>query len=171
MANRLPRKGRTDVMFRWWLQGKRLFFLWLTVALALMTDFVPLTATPAWLKPDWVFVVLCAWVLAYPRLVGIVSALWIGLFVDVAQHTLLGLHGFAMSIACYLLLRFHYRIGRANFIKQSLMIGGLLMGYQFLIFILQIRVSSVPHSPLYWCAPIVAVFIWMVGSFVSRMRR
>jgi rod shape-determining protein MreD len=143
----------------------------LSLIVALILDIFPLHPSVLWLKPDWVLVVLCAWVLAYPRLINIVGAFFIGLLVDVLQHSLLGTHGLAMAVICYFLLTFHHRLRRANFIKQTLAIFVLVMLYQVMIYCLQGIVGYAPASMMYWLAPFVAAFVWMIGSFILKMRR
>jgi rod shape-determining protein MreD len=84
------------------------FFIWGTLLLALLCNMLPLGRTP-WM-PDFVALVLVFWSVHQPLRVGIGSAFFFGIAMDVHQSALLGQHALAYTILSFFAITIHRRL-------------------------------------------------------------
>ena len=84
------------------------FFIWGTLLLALLCNMLPLGRTP-WM-PDFVALVLVFWSVHQPLRVGIGSAFFFGMAMDVHQSALLGQHALAYTILSFFAITIHRRL-------------------------------------------------------------
>ncbi|MCB1855001.1 MAG: rod shape-determining protein MreD [Pseudomonadales bacterium] len=71
---------------------------------------LPLPQWLQWLRPEWVALCLIYWVLALPHRVGILTALVLGLGLDVLEGALLGQNAFALVVVALLCLTLYQRL-------------------------------------------------------------
>jgi rod shape-determining protein MreD len=64
----------------------------------------PLPASIAFLRPDFVLLVLTYWVVNLPNRAGVVMAFIVGIFYDLLAGSLFGVMGLTMSIVAFLQL-------------------------------------------------------------------
>ena len=76
-------------------------FIVATFIAAAMVNMMPWTGYAAWLRPDFVALVLLYWIIDQPRLVGFTAAFSLGLLMDVAEGALLGQHALSYTILAY----------------------------------------------------------------------
>ena len=76
-------------------------FIVVTFVAAAMLNMMPWTGLAAWLRPDFVALVLLYWIIDQPRLVGFTAAFTLGLLMDVAEGALLGQHALSYTILAY----------------------------------------------------------------------
>ncbi len=106
----------------------------LTVIIASILAIVPM---PGWLelwRPEWVALVLVYWVIALPHKVGLVSAWFVGFFVDVLEGSLLGLNALALTVIAYVALNLYQRMRMFTPLQQSTTILILVGVQQMLVF-------------------------------------
>jgi rod shape-determining protein MreD len=84
------------------------FFIWGTLLLALLCNMLPLGRTP-WM-PDILALVLVFWSVHQPLRVGIGSAFFFGIAMDVHQSALLGQHALAYTILSFFAITIHRRL-------------------------------------------------------------
>ncbi len=88
-------------------------FIWTTLVLALLTNFVQGIAFwgggAPW-QPDVLALVLVFWSVHQPRRVSVAAAFVFGLLMDVHQAGLLGEHALAYVCMCYLAITIHRRL-------------------------------------------------------------
>lgn len=84
--------------------------LWLSLLGALALTIVPLPDLLQPFRPPWVAMAIIYWAMMWPRLCGILTAFIAGLALDLLCGSLLGQHALALSVVCYLTLRFHLQI-------------------------------------------------------------
>ena len=95
---------------------------WLIVAsffCALVLAVLPMPAWLTWGRPEWVALVLVYWVIALPHRVGLVTALGLGLLLDIAEGAVLGQNAFALVVLALLSLLLYQRLRVFSVIQQS----------------------------------------------------
>lgn len=63
-----------------------------TLLAALVLTLIPIGRAAAWWRPEWLLLVLVYWTIALPHRVGLVTALAVGLIVDVMEGAPIGQH-------------------------------------------------------------------------------
>lgn len=140
--------------------------------IAFMLTIFPLPDWAEWLRPPWVLLVLIYWILAEPQHIGFFIAWFIGLIVDVLTGTLLGEHALIFVLISYFLLRFHSRIRHFYFWQQAVVVFGLVVFYQLILFWVQGMIDQLPSSGLYWLASLTSLIAWpIVILLLSRAQR
>jgi len=105
----------------------------LTLLLAIVLAAMPLPGAVAQFKPDWVAVTMIFWALASPPAFGLVTALVVGLMLDVLSGALLGQHGFGLMLIVYLCRKFRPRLRAFPALQSTLVVAALLALNEFLL--------------------------------------
>jgi rod shape-determining protein MreD len=88
---------------------------------------LPLPQWLLWGRPEWVALVLIYWCIALPHRVGIVTALVVGVGMDVLEGAVLGQNAFALAVLSLLSLLLYQRLRVFSLWQQAgivfLMIG------------------------------------------------
>ena len=146
------------------LQPVRLWFILLSLLLALLLNFLP---TSAWLwMPDWVALVLLFWCIREPRHVGMGSAFLLGLAMDVADASLMGQHSLAYVLIAYLGAALSRRILWFPIGQQSLYALPLLLLAQAIQFGVRAMPGVELPGLLYFVGPFIASALWLPLTFV-----
>ena len=146
------------------LQPVRPWFIFFSLACALMLNFLPTSAWP-WM-PDWVALVLIFWSIREPRSVGMGSGFLLGLAMDVADASLMGQHALAYVLVAYAASVLSRRILWFPVAQQAIHVLPLLLAAQFV----QLAVRLMPGIEFpgwtYFLSPIVATLLWLPLSVV-----
>ena len=147
----------------------RLPILTLTLALALTA--VPLPASVAPFRPDWVPLMLIFWSLLAPERFGLLTAFWMGLLLDTLSGSLLGQHALALVVVVYLTIRFHLRIRVFPIWQLSVTVVLLLAIYEFVLFWVDgVAGRTVPITER-WAPLIASALIWpLIIAYLDRYR-
>jgi len=121
---------------------------------------MPLPSGIIWLRPEWALLVLIYWAMALPEIIGVASAFFVGILLDLINGTMLGEHAFAMIVILYIVVKWHRMIRMFPLIQQVFVILGLTLLYQIILFGLQGVIGQIPHTFLYWCSIFVSALIW-----------
>ena len=108
---------------------------WVIVAsflLALQLAVFPLPLWLAWLRPEWVLLVLVYWAIALPERVGLTTALLLGLVMDVAEGAVLGQHMLGLAVVT-VLARLLYERLRVFTLPQQAVVLFLLVATERLL--------------------------------------
>ena len=99
-------------------------------------------------KPAFVLLTLIYWNMALPDRVGIVAALSFGIFVDLIEGSLLGLHGILFILITYVCQRFFYQFRVSPLWQQSFILFFLFILYKqvFAIDFLNIDENLINYS-------------------------
>ncbi|MBN1683852.1 MAG: rod shape-determining protein MreD [Gammaproteobacteria bacterium] len=136
------------------------WFIYVSLFVALVLDMLPLPEGVAWIRPQWVLLVLIYWMIVLPHFVGIFTAFSMGIILDLVEGSVLGEHGIAMIIIAYLIAKWHQRIQTFSLIQQSLVIASLIFIYQFIIFVIQ-KILGLPlNTYLYWVSFVISAVLW-----------
>ena len=150
----------------------RKFFLFaLTVFLAFMLNAAPLPASVLAFMPNWVFLVLCFWLVKEPQNVGLAAVFVVGLLMDAFQGVLLGEHVIAMLIPAALLLQLGPRVRQYTLWQQMILVLVLVFLYQLLFYCLEGFVGHLVMPFSYWAGPVIAMLCWpLVYGFFAQHR-
>lgn len=143
----------------------------LTLVLALALTAVPLPASVAPFRPDWVPLILIFWSLLAPERFGLLAAFWMGLLLDTLSGALLGQHALALVVVVYLTIRFHLRIRVFPVWQLSVTIVLLLTIYEFVLFWVDgVAGRTVPLTER-WAPLISSALIWpVILAYLDRYR-
>lgn len=137
----------------------------LAIPLSLFVAFVlamlPLPQALSYWRPEFVTMVLVFWVLNAPNLVGIWTAFFLGLLLDVLFATPFGVHALVLSVLAYL-TRLSYRwvpvfsVWQTSGLVFALVLSGLIIK-RIVLGIVAVGPNS---SVLYWLPALTSALVW-----------
>jgi rod shape-determining protein MreD len=95
---------------------------WVVIAsflLALVLAVVPLPIWAVWARPEWVALVIIYWTIALPHRVGILTALILGICLDVLEGAVLGQNAFGLVVVALLALTLYQRLRVFSLAQQA----------------------------------------------------
>jgi rod shape-determining protein MreD len=101
-------------------------FILFTLVLGLLANLVPWNGLAKLLWPDCIALLLVYWIIYQPRHVGLSTAWFLGLLMDIADGVLFGQHALAYTLMAYLAQILHRRLQMFSPWQQSLYVFGLL---------------------------------------------
>ena len=110
--------------------SKNQLLILLTLFIALSLDAYMFTSDFQIWKPTFVLLTLIYWNLALPDRIGIMAALLFGIFVDLLEGSLLGLHGILFVLITYVCQRFFYQFRVSPLWQQSFILFFLFILYK-----------------------------------------
>tara|TARA_B100000686_G_C16782298_1_gene972778 strand:- start:634 stop:1140 length:507 start_codon:yes stop_codon:yes gene_type:complete len=127
---------------------KNQLLIFLTLFIALYLDSYLFPAGFQTIKPTFVLLTLIYWNMALPDRVGIFAALLFGIFVDLIEGSLLGLHGILFILITYVCQRFFYQFRVSPLWQQSSILFFLFILYKqvFAIDFLNINDNLINYS-------------------------
>lgn len=132
----------------------------LSFFVALVLAVLPLPQALSYWRPEFVTMVLVFWVFNAPSLVGIWTAFFLGLVLDVLFNTPFGVHALVLSVLAYL-TRLSYRWVAVFSLAQTSGLVFLLVLVGLIIKrILQDIVAVGPNSMLYWLPAVTSALVW-----------
>ncbi len=114
-----------------------LFWVTLTVVVAMSLKIAPWSDSLELYNPDWVLLTLMYWSVAIPERIGIFYSWTTGLFTDVLTGQLLGQQALSYTLVIYACLKLHKRLRQYPLIQQALFIFFCLLSSQLLFFFLK----------------------------------
>lgn len=82
----------------------------LTFFLAMVMAVLPMPLWLLWGRPEWVCLVLIYWCIGLPHRVGLVTALILGVLLDVLEGAVMGQNAFALVVVALLSLTLYQRL-------------------------------------------------------------
>jgi len=116
--------------------------------------------------PDFVALVLVFWGVHQPRKVGIGTAFFLGLLMDVQDATLLGENALAYTLLSYFAIMMHRRVLWFPIITQAMHVLPLLLLTQAVQMLVRVLVSGRFPGWLYFIESFVAVLLWPVVTWI-----
>ena len=86
----------------------------------------------------WVVLILLYWVLMMPQYIGIGIAWFVGICLDITYNVPLGEHAIGLVLITFCMIEFREKFLLWGFLKTAAIIFGLILGYQALLFLMQI---------------------------------
>jgi rod shape-determining protein MreD len=140
----------------------------LTIILGLVLLILPLPLQAQLYRPDWVALILIYWNMALPNRVGLWVAFITGLFVDVAQGTLLGQHSLALVIIIFINMNFLLQVRVLSLGRQAFYVFTLLLINQFTVVWIEGMLHREPTLMAYLGAPLTGMALWPWVFIVLR---
>lgn len=142
----------------------------LSIFAAMLLTLSPLPDWAEPFRPDWMALTLIYWAMNLPRTYGVGVAWLMGLFLDVAQGTLLAQHALALSFVVYLTVKFHLQIRVFPIPQMAACVLGLLALYRFLLFWIN-GIAGVDAPAISYWGPIVSgALLWpLIASLLTLL--
>jgi rod shape-determining protein MreD len=123
---------------------------------------VPLPEWLVWARPEWPALVLIYWTIALPHRVGLLSALAVGIGLDVLEGAVLGQNALSLMILSILSLALYQRLRMFNVLQQAGTVF-ILVGINQLIcqWILNLQGAGIP-SLLFLLPAFSSALMWPV---------
>nr|WP_216602237.1 rod shape-determining protein MreD [Vibrio pectenicida] len=152
------------------LKGKTVIAFSFLIALTLQT--IPWPGVLDLLRPSWLLLVACYWVLALPHRVNVGTALILGLLWDLLLGSTLGIRGMMMSIVVYLVALNFLLLRNMALWQQAILIGLLSMILDVLIFSGEYLVQDIAFNPLLLWSGLINTILWpWLFLLMRRVRR
>lgn len=144
-------------------------FMALSLILALIANLLPWNGVAVLFWPDLVAMVLLYWGIHQPRRVGLMTAWFFGLLMDIADGVLFGQHALAYVVMTYAAYFLHRRIQTFNLWQQALYVFGLLLLMQSLMLLVRLMFDAAFPGMLYFVASVVGAALWPTVSLLLQM--
>jgi rod shape-determining protein MreD len=138
----------------------------LTSLFALILNVLPLPDSMAVARPSFLVLAVIYWSIAAPRAGGLGLGFAAGLALDVFRGAVLGQHALALTTITYITVREHQKIRSKPAFQQSLIILGLLLFYEFILFAIDGWSGRSATSWLRWVHCLTGALIWPFASAV-----
>ena len=144
----------------------------LSLLVALLFALVPLPAWSVWVRPEWVALTLIYWCLALPHRVGILSALAVGLLLDVLEGAVLGQNALSLVVIALLCLILYQRVRVFSLVQQAGVVFVLVGINQLICQWVQNLQGAGAQSLLFLLPALSSAVIWpLVLHYLRAVRR
>lgn len=144
-------------------------FILLSLVAALLANLLPSSGAAVLLWPDLVALVLLYWVVHYPRRLGLGTAWFLGLLMDIADGVLFGQHALAYVVAAYAAWLLHRRLQTFNLWQQALYVFGLLLLLQLTMLLVRLAFGAGFPGPMYFAASAVGAVLWPLLALALQL--
>jgi len=150
--------------------------LWVILLSFFIAYLLAIVPFPEWAmnyRPEWVPMVLIYWVMALPYRVGIGSAWFAGLILDILEGSALGLNALAMVIIAYVTLSLHLRLRMFSNLHQAGLVLALIGLNLLLCHWLEIVTGQqVSSNMMFLMAALTSAVIWpSLFQLLRQVRR
>ncbi len=153
-------------------EWKGRFVIWGSFLCALIFQTIPWPGTLDLLRPSWILLVTCYWVMALPHRVNVGSALVLGLLWDLLLGSTLGIRGMMMSVVIYMVAVNFLVMRNMALWQQAFMIGILASLLEILIFFGEFLIKDVTFDPLSLWSSLISCILWpWMFLLLRRVRR
>lgn len=144
-------------------------FIVATLIAAALLNMMPWSGWAAWLRPDFVALVVLYWVIEQPHRVGFFAAFTLGLLMDVAEGALLGQHALAYTMLAYAGIALNRRVRRFSLTSQVVHVIPLLLVNDLIV--LGVRMLAGAEFPgyRYFLGSFVAGALWPLVSVLLKL--
>ncbi|CAM3720344.1 Rod shape-determining protein MreD [Vibrio aerogenes CECT 7868] len=146
--------------------------IWASFLCALILQTIPWPGTLDLLRPSWILLIVCYWVLALPHRVNVGTALILGLLWDLILGSTLGIRGMMMSVVVYLVAMNFLILRNMALWQQAVVMGLLTIFLDLLIFAGEFMVRMVEFNPLSLWSGVISCVLWpWMFLLLRRVRR
>jgi len=139
---------------------KRIIMMLITFILAICLSILPLPNWANWLRPAWVTLVLCYWILTYPEYINVGIAWFLGLLLDALYGTVLGEHALALIITAYFMVRMQRLLKHYPVWQQGIFIVFCGFIYNFVLYVIQYAMGHGMNNWHFWISPLLSFILW-----------
>ena len=140
------------------------WFIWLSLAVALLLNLLPPTRIVGY--PDWVVVALTFWCVREPRRVNVGTAWLFGFAMDVADAALLGQHALCYALLAYFAASLSRRLQWFPVTQQALHVLPMLLGAQLLMLATNAIAGGMFPGWGFFLSSFTSALLWPVVSFL-----
>lgn len=140
----------------------------LTFLLGMMLTILPLPPSLVWFRPAWVFMILLFWIIATPYRVGMGTAFFAGLWLDLLTGTILGQHAMVLTIIAYILVKFQVQLRSLPLWQQMLLVMFMTLLYLALQFWIMTMSGLSLNAGRYWLPIITTTLLWPWIQFLLK---
>ena len=141
--------------------GRGFSLIVLSVYVALIFSIIPMGDWLAYVRPDWVFLLVMFWTFAMPSRFGIWFAFLVGALIDIVGGSLLGMHSLALVLVVFLQMILHRQLKAFSGFQQFIFV--FIFSFLYLL-ILKITESffaeSISRGVAYWLPSFINALIW-----------
>ena len=134
--------------------------IYLTAIIALVLTVLPLPTWFALVRPQFLVLTVLYWSTMRPRSGGLFLGWSSGLALDIFQGPLLGEHALALAFTTYLAIRLNLLVRAKPLFEQSLFVFAALMGYEFLLWVIDGWSGHALSTPTRWVHALTGGLIW-----------
>lgn len=134
--------------------------IFLSFAIALMLEAIPLPWKIIWVRPAWTLLILIYWALIFPERFSVGSAALVGFFMDGLKATPLGEHAFILVCITYLIIKMRRLLNNYALFQQSLIIFLFVGCYQSYLFFIPCLLDCCHVSLWYGLGTIFSALLW-----------
>lgn len=136
----------------------------LTLLIAMVLAIIPVPpivpAELSYLRPDWVALVLIYWIIALPHRIGVMTAWFVGLIMDVLLGSLLGQHALAFVVIAYISASLYQRLRMFSVWQQALIVFAILGVNHLINFWVESVAGLATFSMWYLMPSLVGALLW-----------
>lgn len=126
----------------------------------------------AWLRPNWLLLVIFFWVIELPHRVGLIAAWCLGLLLDALVNDPLGVNGLILASVTYVAWRFFERLRMYSVLQQAGLIFALVLAAELFRLSAQSWGQELHWRWLVLMVPTVSALLWpFVYLLLLRVRQ
>jgi rod shape-determining protein MreD len=134
------------------------WFIQFTLVSALVLNLVPFGRLPG--IPDWLALVLAFWCIHQPLRIGMGSAFFFGVVMDVANGAVMGQHALAYVLLAFAAGGLSRRVLWFPLTQQALHVLPLLLGTQLVMLVTRLLAGAEFPGIAYFLSSLVATLLW-----------
>jgi len=144
------------------------FIIWLSVALGLMLNIMPLPLWAENYRPEWVLLFLLVWAFETPHQLGVGTAFIAGILQSIVQDSTLGIASLAMMVPLFFAYRMSPRSAQFPLWQLAALVALLLALYELLSFWLTGFIGEPQSLRRLAASTLSGACIWPLLYFIAR---
>jgi rod shape-determining protein MreD len=147
---------------------------WIILAsflVALVLAVLPLPQWLLWARPEWLALALIYWTIALPHRVGVITALTLGIVMDVLEGAVLGQNAFALVVLTALALLLYQRLRVFSLLQQVGIVFVLIGIHQLICQWVQNLEGVGAQTGLFLLPAVSSALLWPVVLHLLRALR
>ena len=142
-----------------------------TFLVALVLAVLPLPHWLLWARPEWLALALIYWTSAFPERVGFLTALSLGVGMDVRVGAVLGQNGFALVVVAVLALLIYQRLRVFSLLQQAGVVFVLIGIHLLICQWVQNLEGAGAQTSLFLLPALTSALLWPVILHILRALR
>lgn len=134
--------------------------VFLTFLLAAVLELLVMPDVLVPLRPEWMVLCLLYWLLRHPERIGMSTALFAGLVLDLLAGSYFGLHMLSLSVVTYLVLAMQQRLKMFPVVQQSVVVFLVTGIHLMTVFTLRSTLSVTDGSLEYLWQALSSAVCW-----------
>lgn len=156
------------------MNGGWVILLSIAVAMMLAVAHLPedLPQWLGWLRPAWVLLVVFFWVMTLPDRLGMITAWFVGLLVDILLGDPLGVNGFCLAALTYITWSLYERLRMYSVLQQAGVVFVLVLGTEVLRNLVHVASRGAAFEWQVLLPAVVSMLLWpFVAALLHRVQR